>query len=92
MVYLNTADDEVNIDRDQENYQDNVLSSICILFSENKSCISMDRDSDDFYDDMEFIYIYLIDDDDKTEHLPIPVYSFIKPTMRAQYIFHIYDQ
>ena len=33
----------------------------------------MDRDSDDFDDDMEFIYKYIIDDDEKNEHLRIPV-------------------
>ena len=74
MVYFNIADDEVNIDRYKENYEDNALSSICIIFRKIEYFIYMDRDSDSFKDDMEFIYKNLVDDDEKTEQLPILVY------------------
>ena len=32
---------------------------------------------------------YLIYNDDEEEHLPIPVYSYIRPTMGTQFILHI---
>ena len=51
--------------------------------------MSMDRDSENFDDDMEFIYKYIIDNDNETEHLPIPVYSFIKPIVGTLFILHL---
>ena len=35
------------------------------------------------------VHTQLVDFDDDHEHLPIPVYSYIKPTMRVQFILHI---
>ena len=43
---MNTADNKVGIDRDQEDYEDNASSSIHMLFRKIERCISMDRDSE----------------------------------------------
>ena len=35
------------------------------------------------------VHTQLVDFDDDHEHLPIPVYSYIKPTMGVQFMLHI---
>lgn len=68
---------KVDIGMYQENHQDNKLSSIHILFCKTERCILMERDSDEFDNDTEFIFNFTIANDDEIEHLSIPVFNFI---------------
>ena len=49
----------------------------------------MNRHSDDLDDEVDFILKCFRHEDDDIEHLPVPVYSYIKPTMGPQFILHI---
>ena len=37
----------------------------------------------------DFIYTELVYDDNDKEHLPIPVFSYIAPTMKASFLLHV---
>lgn len=46
----------------------------------------LEEDDRDF---MEFAEKHLLYDDSKDEHLPIPVFDFIKPTMGSEFLHHV---
>ena len=49
----------------------------------------VDRDLDELDGDIEFIFKVILNENDDIEHLPVPVYSYIKLIMGPQFILHI---
>ena len=37
----------------------------------------------------EFMHAHLLHHEEKEEHLPIPIYSYLKPTMGVSFILHV---
>lgn len=62
-----------------------MISIICRLKTVYESTADLSLDDEQF---LEFANKHLIHDD-SGKHLPIPVYSFIKPTMGAQFLHHL---
>jgi len=55
-----------------------------VLTSENEANLSEEE-----IEFREFMHQNLLHQDEKEEHLPIPIYSYLKPTMGVSFILHI---
>ena len=60
----------------------NGKSEIVAVFHAIYNSVQNNADNENFYS--RFIY-----NDDIEEHLPVPVYSYIRPTMGTHFILHI---
>ena len=87
---LQFFDDKLEVDVEADDNPTTIMSSlfrriIRVLRSESNNEEINDSDS---------IFLYhaksnLIDEDEDQDHLPVPVYSYIKPTMGVQFLLHV---
>ena len=49
----------------------------------------VNRDADELDVNIEFIFKFLLHENDDIKHLPVSVYSYIKLTMGPQFILHM---
>ena len=62
----------------------NLFQHVCLLHEEDDD--SLDSNDDAF---LLFANKHLIDEDEQHTHLPVPVFSYLKPTMGVHFILHI---
>ena len=82
MLWCESLEESLDIDDDE---CDHILEMID-LFKTINAVVHEDLEVED--DLRELIFEELIYDDDEKEHLPIPVYSYIAPTMTTSFIIH----
>ena len=81
---------ETEIKEDIDYYNDtNVKQEIVNLFTKLWRVLIEDSDEENDIDFLEFAESHLLYNDASEEHLPIPVYSYSRPDMGAQFLLHI---
>ena len=75
--------DDVNIDVDENQHMVQLIENIGHVFSEPSSSLSIDDNELLEFTKQNLIY------EDNNSHLPIPVYSYMRPTMVHQFILNI---
>ena len=81
---------ETEIKEDIDYYNDtNSKQEIVNLFTKLRRVLIEDSDKENDIDFLEFAESHLLYNDASEEHLPIPVYSYSRPDMGAQFLLHI---